>query len=90
VDHTGPTGGRKCFELGQLEEVCEELHWIRGEAEACDGNYLLAWELEDWVSTGHPCRMIPGKEQYHAPRLEFSAADLWCVERMPRMAARLR
>jgi hypothetical protein len=91
VEHTGPRGGRRCFEQGQLEAVWDELCGIREEADECDGNYLLAWEMEDWVSPGYQCRLYPAKDLLHAaPAMEFSPADLWCVGCAPPVDARLR
>ena len=52
-----------------------------------DGDDLIDWELEDWVSAGNPCRLRGATKD--SRRLDLTAADLWCVDLFPSIEARL-
>ena len=81
VENTGPQGGSETFGLGELDAAWEALEEMRKEETECD-DHLLAWELEDWVSAGYPCRIVHDEIQ-KPPALEFSPECLWGVECMP-------
>ena len=68
-----------------LNELLAVMHKHRD-----DGDSLLDWELEDWVSAGYPCKMYTVQQNVpEFPPMGFAPADLWCVDVQPRSISRV-
>lgn len=84
VMHHGPSTFHKTFshDMDFLRSLLTLLHSHRD-----DGDSLLEWELEDWVSAGYPCKLYETQELPLFPDLGFMPEDLWCIDEQPSRAA---
>ena len=84
VTHDGPNAFRQSFphDPNSLRSLLALLHTHRD-----DGDSLIDWELDDWVSAGYPCKMHTTQMLPFFPDLGFMPEDLWCIEEQPRKAA---
>ena len=80
VQHNGPAAFSLSLphtDPASLQTLLELLHQ-HGD----DGDSLLDWELDDWVSAGYPGRMFT-IQQDTRPEMAFTPEDLWCIDLFP-------
>jgi hypothetical protein len=84
--HTGPLGFRQTFDhdSASLSALLTLLHRHRDDTDT-----LLDWEMEDWVTSGYPCKLYTVQDQPYFPDLGFMPEDLWCIDEQPNRPAHI-
>jgi hypothetical protein len=86
IQHSGPDGFSRSLTHDQ-ESLRSLLALLQDHRD--DTDTLLDWELEDWVSAGYPCQMHTRQPQSYFPDLGFMPEDLWCIDELPSINARI-